>query len=228
MLRIVSADSGVAELDENFCVKNIITTAAIYLTYPYRCATDYLFTTEPFNPESSEYIIRELNLAGKLAQKYKPDQIHIDISLGGIKLNELTKEFIEKARISLKGKQYLLEVLDEIKEIGDAIQEETGSEILFIGKESWAVRIAELTCAACAVKYAIQRALQGGEIFLGLPRHCTVEIRERFIIARSLYNDEEDLYGYIECDIPKGIYVEEFPNPLAVGFRILKIQRINR
>jgi len=226
LLRIVAADSGAAELDSNFSVKSIIATAAVYLGFPYKRPIDYICLTKPFDPDSSEYVVRELELAGQLAKKHKPDQIHIDISLGGIRLEDLNREFLEHAKISNRGKQQLLGVLDKIREVGMRIKKETGSDILFIGKESWAVRIAELTTAACAVKYGVEKALQGEPVIIGLPRRCSITITRDYVIARSLFYDETDIVGYIRYSVPNDVIISEFPNPLAMGFRAIKIQRM--
>ena len=227
MISIVSADSGCSELDEKFRARNIISTAAVYIEYPYLYPSAYLCESQPFELDSSEYIIRELKLASELAIKYKPDQIHLDVSLGGLELSNITKETLENARISRKGRDNLMSVLDELKKLGTGLRNQVKCDILLLGKESWAVRIAELNTASCAIKYAVEKLVSNDltEILIGLPKRCTVILTQDFIISKSLYPDEKNMYGFIKYSIPPNIQIDIFPNPTAMGFYVAKITK---
>ncbi len=227
MISIVAADSGCAELDEKFRAKNIISTSAVYLEYPYKHPSAYICENQPFAVDSPEYIIRELALAGKLAERYRPNEIHLDVSLHGLELSSITRETLENSRISPKGKNYLLRVLDRLRELGIRIKEEVGSSILLLGKESWAVRIAELNTASCAIKYGVEKLLENelGEILIGLPKRSFIITTQNFVISKSLYFDEQDLFGFIKYSVPNNIKIDLFPNPTAMGFYIARITR---
>lgn len=224
--KIVGADSGCAELNSELTPINIIASTAVYVEYPYRMPLDILCNIEPFNAESSEYIFRELDIARKLAEKWKPDQIHIDISLGGIGLEDLTEEYLESTRISKRGREHLIPLLKDIRETAKLIEKETGAKIIFIGKESRIVRLAELSTVICAVKYALTKVSRGKEVLIGLPKRCSMEISGKFIIVRSHFHDEGDMIVYQKMRIPENLRIIEFPNPNANGFIVLKIFQI--
>lgn len=221
----VAADSGCAELDGNFNAKNIIATAAVFVEYPYRAPTHYICMPEPFELDSPKYIEREMKLAYELAIKYKPKFVHIDISLGGMRAVEISKEKLENLRISQKGKMHLLESIDMIRHYGKLIEENAGSQVILIGKQSLIVRIAELTAGACAVKYGVEKALERGEFILGLPYKCSITIGNGYILARSLLLSEQEILGHVKYSVPKNIVIEEFINPSAQDFRVLRIYK---
>ncbi len=196
MIRIIAADSGCAELDDRLRVKNIICTSAVYLEHPYKHPTAYLCNTVPFSYDSPEYIIREMELAKELAIKYKPDQIHLDVSLGAVEIKDLSKEYLENTKISRKGREQLIEVIDSIKKIGEEIKNIIDCEILFIGKDSWAVRIAELNTASCAMKYAIEKLVSNdiNRILIGCLEealyrlHKNLLLLDPFIPMKEIYS----------------------------------------
>lgn len=228
IMKIIAADSGCSELDDEFNPTNIISTSAVFIEYPYLHPRDYLCNNEPFPLDSPKYAVRELSLASKLATKYKPDQIHIDVSLGGLEISSLSEEILERMNISKKGRDQLIAIIDELREIGERLRREVNCKILFLGKESWAIRIAELNTAACAIKYGIEKIMNSDlkYILIGLPKRCTVTLTQNFIISRSLYPSEINMFGFIRYAVPKNINMEIFPNPNAMGFYIAKLSKI--
>lgn len=229
MLKIIAVDSGCSELNRDLQPTNIIATAAVYLEYPYRFPKYILCNSEPFHLDSSQYVLRELSLAYELSKKYKPDQIHIDVTLNGIEITNLNRDYIlTKARISNKGRQHLLEVIDQILELGRKIKDDIGCEILFLGKDSWAVRIAELSTAICALEYAIRKLRSSDNLsfmLIGLPKKTKIDISNGYILAKSEFENEKDFAVASKTSIPSNFMIGQFPNPTAMGFRVIKIRK---
>jgi hypothetical protein len=101
-----------------------------------------------------------------------------------------------------------------------------GVEILAIGKESIPVRIAELTSGAHAILYACKKAVEEKQtITLGLPSRCQPRPMENGIYLCSLMAAEHDVGGFAEDTekVLKKVDLTEFLNPIARGFRALKI-----
>jgi len=99
--------------------------------------------------------------------------------------------------------------------------EETGIEILAIGKESVAVRIAELYAGIYSVKWGIEYAMKEGFVRIGLPRYMTVEITENKIVGKSLDPREGGLYGEIPIEKIDTDW-EIYPNPVARMFMVFE------
>ncbi len=82
-MRIVSADTGGAVLDEAYEPIGLIPTVAVLVEKPYKTATMSIVKyADPFNYDLSgrEAIKDEVFLSIKLAKKVKPDVIHSDSS----------------------------------------------------------------------------------------------------------------------------------------------------
>ena len=102
--------------------------------------------------------------------------------------------------------------------------------MLAIDKESVPVRIAELTAAAEAILFACKRAVNEKETsLLGLPLMCQPRIIDNQVYLRSLIANEHDVLGF-SIDILSvltKVKLSETLNPIARGFRTLKIKPIN-
>jgi hypothetical protein len=88
------------------------------------------------------------------------------------------------------------------------------------------VRIAELTAGAHAILYASEKAVNESRIvLLGLPSKCQSKPTEKRVYLHSLITAEHDVRGYAEDtkEILKKVNITEMLNPVARGFRALKI-----
>ena len=224
-MRIVSADTGGAVLDENYEPVGLIATTAVLVEKPYKTATMSIVKyADPFSYDLSgrEAIRDEVFLAIKLAKKVKPDVIHLDSSLGGIELRKLDDPTIDALRISDRGKAIWHELSKDLQPLAKRFWEDTGIEILAIGKDSVAVRIAEIYAGIYSAKWAVDYAKKEGSIRIGLPKYMGIEIHENSIYGESLDPREGGLYGEIESN-NEGIGWELYPNPIVRTFMVLEI-----
>jgi len=225
-LRIIAADSGSAILDESFTPQRIVAAASICTEIPYRNASTQISDLLMAAVNRHDLIVTELKMCRKLLQLASADAVHLDMSLGGMSVSQLTMSDLQNMRISSKAKERIREVLPELRKLATEIEQEFNVEVLAIGKESLPVRMAELTVGACSVIYASAEALKHHRtILLGLPALCTIDISERQVTARSLQQGEHDIIGYANdsAGAIQKVGINEFNNPTVRGFRVLRI-----
>ncbi len=226
-MRVVAADSGAAVLNERFEPLFVVAVAAVLVVPPYRkissCLAEPIFARVENGPL---LIIHELELCQSLLKDVKADVVHLDMSLGGLSLEELSLIRLSKLRISNKGREQVLRILPKIRKIASNIKRIYGINVLAIGKDSVPVRIAELTSGAYAVLYSVEKVVkEGSGLSLGLPAKCRVEIFEDGVELRSLAPAEHDVIGYAkdEKKVLERVQILDMPNPCARGFRVLEI-----
>ena len=226
-MRIIAADSSAAILNMKFEALSIVAAASVSVSPPYREADDVL--AEPiFVPaeKGQEVIVHEAELCRDLIGKVKADVVHLDMSLGAISLEQLSPIEFSGMRLSGKAKHHLLRILPKLRKIAGEITQKHGVEVLAIGKESIPVRIAELTSGAHAVLYACEKALKEDQsVLLGLPSKCQPRLSEKEVYLYSLITAEHDVRGHAEDKqgLLKKVNIMEMLNPVARGFRTLKI-----
>ncbi len=168
-MKVVAADSGAALLNNRFEPLQVVAAASVLVDPPYRRAT--FFSVEPiFAPVETAYslIIHELELCQKLLKEVKADTVHLDMSMGGMLVEEISP-------VHLKGRARgsILKILPKVRKLATDIKRVYGVDVLALGKESVPVRIAELTTGAHAVFFACEKALKENEVqILGLPSKC--------------------------------------------------------
>ena len=224
---MVAADSGAAILNDRFEPLEIVAAVATLVEPPYREAS--LCLAEPiFASVEKGYllVVHELELCQKLLKEAKADVVHLDVSLGGISIEELSVVGISKLRVSSKARGQVLKILPKIRKIAADIKRVYGIEVLALGKESVPVRVAELTSGAHAILYSIEKAVkENTKLRLGLPVKCQPKFLDDAVVLQSLIPAEQDVVGYAKDD--KGILrkaqTSEMLNPCARGFRLLEI-----
>ena len=90
-MRIISADSAAAILDEQFKPVFLVASVSVLVEPPYREPSFRL--AEPIFREVEdgfEVIVHEAELCRSLLDKMKADVVHLDMSLGGISIEELS------------------------------------------------------------------------------------------------------------------------------------------
>jgi hypothetical protein len=226
-LRVVSADSAAAILDEKFNPLQIIASTSVLVNPPYREASARL--AEPIFKEAENgyaVIVHEAELCRDLLDTVEADVVHLDMSLNAISLEELSPVELANMKLSTKARQNLLKILPKLRTIAGEIRRKHGLEVLAIGKESVPVRIAELTAGAHAVAYACAKAIEANApVLLGLPSTCQHRTVGNRVYLYSLMAAEHDVGGYAECEaeLLGKVNIAETLNPCARGFRALKI-----
>lgn len=226
-MKIVAADSAAALLDRKFEPLSIVAVAAVLVNPPYRepsvCLAEPIFADAR---NGHELVIHEAELCKDLLTKAKADVVHLDMSLGGVPLEELSPIQFSSMRISGRARRRLLKILPKLRKISGEITRIHGVEVLAMGKESVPVRVAELTAGAYAILYASEKAVKEGRtVLLGLPSKCQHCLAENGVYLYSLMTAEHDVRGYAEDakEILKKVNIVETLNPCARGFRALKI-----
>ncbi len=227
VLRIISADSAAAILNERFEPVCHIASAAVLVEPPYREALTRL--AEPIFKDvedGSDLIVHEAELCQMLLETEKADVVHLDASLGAFPVDELSPVELGMLKISNKARSNLLKILPRLRRIAGEIRRKNGIETLAIGKESIVVRVAELTAGSEAIIYAAQKiAKEQTPLLLGLPTRCQHRIADGKVYLNSLIEAEHDVWGYAvdsEGALTK-VMINEMQNPVARGFRALRI-----
>ena len=226
-MRVISADSGAAILDEQFKPVFLVASVAVLVEPPYREPS--MRIAEPIFREvdsSFDVIVHEAQLCQNLLTKVAADVVHLDMTLGGISVEDLSPVELLNMRASKTGRQNILKILPRLRKIAAEIKRVHGIDMLAIGKESVPVRIAELTAGAEAILYACQRADDTQEdVLLGLPLNCQPRVLDDRVYLHSLISGEHDLRSYaVDTEkILAKVKLAETLNPVARGFRALKI-----
>ena len=226
VLRVVTADSGAAILDAQFKPLLIVAATAVLVKPPYRKASICL--SEPIFEkveDGSFLIVHELELCQKLLKEVEADVVHLDMSLGGLSLEELSVVQLSRIRVSSRARRRVLKILPKLRMIASDVRRVYGLDVLAIGKESIPVRVAELTCGAYAVLYSAEKAVkEKRSVKLGLPVKCYARVLGNGVTVHSLLPAEHDVVGYVKDE--EGVFerVEflELLNPCARGFRVLE------
>lgn len=227
-MKVVSADSSVAILDSTFQPRYLVASASVLVESPYREAHPRL--ARPIFKEVTdgyEVIVGEAELCRDLLGIVKADVVHLDLSLGAVKVENLSPLKLSNMRISNKARQHLLRLLPRLRKVAREIKRVYGLDMLAIGKESVPVRVAELTAAAEAVLFACGQALEEKEeVMLGLPSRCQPRIAGRRLYLHSLIASEHDIRGYVEDGkgVLSKVNMVEILNPCARGFRALRVK----
>jgi len=226
-LKIVAADSGAALLNERFDPLQIVAACAVLVEPPYTNVTSCLAEPIFVNVEKGhELVVHELELCMNHLKTVKADVVHLDMSFGGLNLEELSAVSLSQMRVSGKARGHLLRILPKLRKTALDIKRAYDIDVLAIGKESVPVRLAELTTGASAVLYSAEKAVKEARTMrLGLPAKCTAKAREEEIVIESLMPAEQDLAGYAKDKnkVLHKVQIEEMPNPCARGFRVLEM-----
>ena len=227
-LRIISADSAAAILDDQFNAVTHIAMVSVLVEPPYREPASRL--AEPiFRPveQGFDLVVHEAELCRNLLETIKAEVIHLDISLGGVSIEELSPVELLNLRSSRFGRQNILKMLPRLRKVAGEIKRLFGIDMLAIGKESVPVRIAELTAGAEAILFACQEVANEKEaLLLGLPLKCQPTVLNNKVYLRSLIEGEHDIRGFgIDAQgVLTKVKLIETLNPVARGFRAIKIK----
>ena len=226
-MKIVAADSGAALLNERFEPLQVVAACAVLVEPPYTKTTSLLAEPIFTNVEDGHrLVVHELELCLELLKTVKADMVHVDMSLGGLSVEELSALSLSQIRVSGRARGHLLRILPQLRKLALDIKRVYNIDVSAIGKESVPIRIAELTAGAYAVLYSAEKAVKEVKsLRLGLPARCTVKTNGDRVITESLLPAEQDITGYVkdENQVLQKVKLAEMPNPIARGFRLLEI-----
>ena len=227
-MRIIAADSAAAILDDKFMPLFHVAAVAVLVEPPYREAHKRI--AEPIFKEVDngfEVIVHEAELCLRLLETTKSDVVHLDSSLGGISVEELSPVQLSNMKLSVNARQHLLKILPKLRKIAGETRRKYDIEMFAIGKDSIAVRIAELTAGSEAILYTCVKVLEEKSVLLlGLPLKCQHVITDGKVYLYSLIEAEHDIRGYAQDTqgVLSKVLITEMQNPTARGFRALKIK----
>jgi hypothetical protein len=225
-LKVIAADSAAAILDEQYNPILHVACAAVLVEPPYREPSFRI--AEPIFCEVGglDIVVHEAELCRSLLDKMPADVIHLDMTLGGVSIEDLSPVELINMRTSKVGRQNIIKILPRLRKIAGEIKRIHGIDMLAIGKESVPVRVAELTAGSEAILFACKRAVeQDKQVLLGLPTQCQPRFSMGRVDLTSLIASEHDLRGFaldLEGTLAK-VKLLETLNPCARGFRALKI-----
>ena len=226
-MKIVAADSGDAILNDKFEPVTVVAAVSILAEPPYKTAHSIL--AEPIFADANNgynLIVHELELCQQLLKTIKADVVHLDLSMRGTNLEELSAVSIAAMKKSRKARGQILKILPKIRKTALCILQTYGINVLAFGKESIPVRIAELTSGAHAIRYTAEKAVKENvKLNLGLPTKCQPEFFKDKIGLQSLMPTENEVIGYAECsrNLLESIKITEMLNLCARGFEMLEI-----
>ena len=226
-MRIIASDSGAALLDEKFQPREIVAASAVIVEPPYTQAEKDLSLPIFADAGCQDLILREIELSRELLRRDHADIIHLDMTLGGICLTDLTFYSLSEMRISREAKENIRKQLPQLRKLSEEIKRIYSVDVIAIGKESIPVRIAELTTAAYATIYSSKKAYEERTpLTLGLPTACTVEKTRHGVLATSLIPTEDGLLGYAEDEeeVLKEVRLREMMNPILREFKMIQIR----
>ncbi len=222
-MRIATVDSACSVLNESFAPTNILSMVGIVVDHPYEQPSKVQVRGEEYLLGDPNLLVDELKLCQEMLETEQVDSIHLDMSLGGVNILEITQaDLLFKIPISPTGREVLKTILPELQRIATAIDEQHHVPVLAIGKRSGPVRLAELHAAAYGVAKAIEKAKESGEtVYVGLPVGTTAVFNGSKVTVTSLIPIESKMRA--EAPVSDGVQVESFLNPIIRRFHALKI-----
>lgn len=221
-MKIVAADSGAALLNQKFEPLSVVASASVLVEPPYK-GPSLAIAQAIFEPANGRGLVtKELALCKELLKTVIADEVHLDMTLGGISLEELTAIQLSSMRLSAIAKFNIRQSLPELRKMAADIKRVYSIDVLAIGKESIPIRIAELTAGAYAIIYAAEKAVsEDTQLTLGLPIACTFQKYSGGIALHSLLSGEHDVQSYVKDDaeILSKIQIIETINPQVRNFR---------
>jgi len=222
-MKIVTVDSACSILNENLMPTNILSMAGIVVDFPYEKPSQVQTRGEDYLISDPNLLVNELTLCQEMLEIEAADCVHLDLSLGGVDLLDLTEEdLLFRIPMSVNGREILRLILPDLQEIATAIDEDYQIPVLAIGKRSGPVRLAELYAAAYGVARAMKQAKESKEtVYVGLPTGSMAAIDDGKVRVSSQEAMEKNLSA--EAPVVDGVQVEAFLNPVVRRFQALKL-----
>jgi hypothetical protein len=222
-MKIATVDSACSILNEGLMPMNILSMAGIVVDYPYEQPSQVQVRGEDYLVSDPNLLVNELKLCQEMLEIEKADCVHLDLSLGGINLLDLTEEdLLFRIPMSYNGREVLRLILPDLQKTAKAIDEKYEIPVLAIGKRSGPVRLAELYATAYGVARAMEKAKESGEtIYVGLPSGTTAAMDGDKVKIASQEPMEKNLSA--EAPVVAGVHTEAFLNPIVRKFQALKL-----
>lgn len=128
-MRVVAADSSSAILNDDFEPLSVVAVAAVLVNPPYRHPSERLAAPIFEKVEASHNLIfHEADLCRRLLERVRADVVHLDMTMGGMSIEELSPIQFSNLKISSKAKSNILKVLPKLRKIACEIRQKHGVE----------------------------------------------------------------------------------------------------
>ncbi|MCZ6677150.1 MAG: DUF4152 family protein [Candidatus Poribacteria bacterium] len=221
-MRIATVDSGCSILDRDFKPISILSTVALVVDQPYQAPMQLKARSGDYAMTDPNVLIYELQLCYELLENQEADCVHLDLTLGGVNILDLTDEYLFQMQLSQMGRSVLHAIMPALRKIAMEINDVYHIPVLALGKQSVPVRLAELYAAAYGMQHACEKAQAAdAPIYVGLPAKVSACFENGVVHVSSAEPMEDALTA--EVPVENGILVEQFLNPVTRGFQVLKI-----
>lgn len=222
-MKIATVDSGCSILDGDFRPISILSTAALVVEHPYEQPMQLETRGGDYPLTDPNVLVYELQLCHDLLASQKADCVHLDLTLGGLNLLDITDEYLFQMQLSPMGRSVLHAIMPSLRDLALQIGETYHIPVLAMGKRSLPVRLAELYATA----YGIQRAFEKAQtahapVYVGLPAKVSASFEKKGVVHVSSAEPMEDVLT-AEVSIEKEVSVEVFLNPITRGFQVVRI-----
>ncbi|MCH8292410.1 DUF4152 family protein [Candidatus Poribacteria bacterium] len=223
-MKIATVDSGCSILDEHFKPTNILTTVALVTDQPYEQPIQLQTQSGDYPLTDPNVLVYELQLCQQLlAAGQDADCVHLDLTLGGLNVLDITDEYLFQMQLSQTGRSVLHAIMPALRNIALQIGETHHIPVLAMGKRSIPVRLAELHATAYGIQHAFEIARASkGPISVGLPAKTLASFETDGAVRISSAEPMEDAL-IAEAPVENGVSVAQFLNPVTRGFQVLQI-----
>ena len=224
-MKVATVDSGCSILDRDLKPITILSSVAVVVDRPYEKPVNLEVRWGDYTLTDPNVLVYELELCQKLLANEDADCVHLDLTLGGVNLLDLTDEALFQMQLSPTGRSFLHAIMPKLRRIAAEIGETHHIPVLAMGKRSIPVRVAELHAAAYGVQQAIRKAQTSDEpIHVGLPSKVMADFDTDGVVRVSSAEPMEASLT-AEAPVADGVEVERFLNPVTRGFQVLRLER---
>ena len=222
-MKIATVDSACSILDRDFKPTNILSSVALVVDCPYDAPMRVEVRDGNYALSDPNVLVYELELCQQLLSRQEADCVHLDLTLGGVNLLDVTDEYLFQTQLSPAGRNYLHAVMPSLRGIATQIAETHHIPVLAMGKQSLPVRLAELHAAAYGIHHAFEQAKTvETPIYVGLPAQVKASFERHGIVQVSSADPMESILS-AEATVAVDIPVTSFLNPVTRGFQVLRI-----
>ena len=222
-MKIATVDSACSILDTDFKPTSILSSVALVVDYPYEAPIKVEARAGDYALTDPNVLVYELELCQQLLSQQEADCVHLDLTLGGVNLLDVTDPYLFQMQLSAAGRSYLHAVMPSLRRLATQIGETHHIPVLAMGKRSLPVRLAELYAAAHGIQHAFEKAKTAETpLYVGLPAKVQASFERAGIVEVSSAEPMESVLS-AEATVPEGIPVTSFLNPVTRGFQVLRI-----
>lgn len=225
-MRVLAADSGCSILDqESFNPTNILVSTCVLTEEPFTGTLGKESKIVDYTLRDMGVVVDELRMCSASPMLGRADCIHLDTTLGGIDVLDLTELYLDGRIMTREGRVVLKTIMNDLRKLALEIFERTGIRTYAIGDKSTPIRISELHASIDGMREASRRAVESAEdVLIGLPTKVSLKVERDAVVASSI--DQPGLVVEEKASLP-GVEISEIQNPKAREFLSYRISPRN-